>query len=57
MEAQVIDRMEGLINQKSKQRFIELIDEIVDDLVEEGFDELDVATYLSGIIAERLVGF
>jgi hypothetical protein len=57
MEAQVIDRMEGLIIQKSKQRFIELIDEIVDDLVEEGFDELDVATYLSGIIAERLVGF
>jgi hypothetical protein len=57
MEAQVIDRMEGLINQKSKQRFIELIDEIVDDLVEEGFDELDVASYLSGIIAERLVGF
>jgi hypothetical protein len=57
MEAQVIDRMEGLVNQKSKQRFIELVDEIVDDLVEEGFDELDVATYLSGIIAERLVGF
>jgi|688.fasta_scaffold578377_4 hypothetical protein len=57
MEAQVIDRMEGLINQKSKQRFIELIDEIMDDLMEEGFDELDVATYLSGIIAERLVGF
>ena len=57
MEAQVIDRMEGLIDQRSKQRFIELIDDIVDDLVEEGFDELDVATYLSGIIAERLVGF
>ena len=57
MEAQVIDRMEGLINQKSKQRFIELMDEIVDDLVEEGFDELDVASYLSGVIAERLVGF
>jgi hypothetical protein len=33
------------------------VDEIVDDLVEEGFDELDVASYLSGIIAERLVGF
>jgi hypothetical protein len=57
MEVQVIDRMEGLVNQKSKQRFIELIDDIVDDLVEEGFDELDVASYLSGIIAERLVGF
>jgi hypothetical protein len=57
MEAQVIDRMEGLINQKSKQRFIELVDDIVDDLVEEGFDELDVASYLSGVIAERLVGF
>jgi hypothetical protein len=57
MEAQVIDRMEGLIDQKSKQRFIELVDEMVDDLVEEGFDELDVASYLSGIIAERLVGF
>jgi hypothetical protein len=57
MEAQVIDRMEGLIDQKSKQRFIELIDDIVYDLVEEGFDELDVASYLSGIIAERLVGF
>ena len=56
MEAHVIDRMEGLINQKSKQLFIELIDDIVDDLVEEGFEELDVATYLSGIIAERFVG-
>jgi hypothetical protein len=57
MEAQVIDRMEGLIDQRSKQRFIELMDEIVDDLMEEGFDELDVASYLSGVIAERLVGF
>ena len=56
MEAHVIDRMEGLVNQVNKQRFIELIDDIVDDLVEEGFDEMDVASYLSGIIAERLVG-
>ena len=57
MEAHVIDRMEGLVNQVNKQRFIELIDDIVDDLVEEGFDEMDVASYLSGIIIERLVGF
>ena len=56
MEAHVIDRMEGLVNQVNKQRFIELIDDIVDDLVVE-FDEMDVASYLSGIIAERLVGF
>ena len=56
MEAHVIDRMEGLVNQVNKQRFIELVDDIVDDLVEEGFDELEVALYLSNIIAERLVG-
>ena len=56
MEAHVIDRMEGLVNQVNKQRFIELIDDITEDLVEEGFDELEVALYLSNIIAERLVG-
>ncbi len=56
MEAHVLDRMEGLINQTMKQRFIELIDEITDDLTYEGFDEMDVATYLTDIIKERLVG-
>jgi hypothetical protein len=56
MEAQVIDRMEGLVNQKSKQRFIELIDNIVDELVEDGFEQIDVATYLTEVIREYLVG-
>lgn len=57
MESHMIDRIEELINQTQKQQFIELIDDIVEDLVDlEGFDELDVASYLSDIIRERLVG-
>ena len=57
MEAHIMDRIEGLINQDQKQRFIELIDDIVEDLVDlEGFDEVDVASYLNDVIKERLVG-
>ena len=53
----MIDRIEEVINQEQKQRFIELIDDIVEDLVDlEGFEQMDVASYLSDIIRERLVG-
>jgi hypothetical protein len=57
MESHMIDRIEEVINQEQKQRFIELIDDIVEDLVDlEGFEQMDVASYLSDIIRERLVG-
>ena len=57
MKAHIIDRIEEVINQEQKQRFIELIDDIVEDLVDlEGFEQLDVASYLSDVIKGRLVG-
>ena len=56
METHVRERMEGLINRVLEQEFIDVIDGITDDLVNEGFDELDIATYLTEIIKERLVG-
>lgn len=56
MTADQIDRIEGIISKKNILQFKDTIDNIVDELVEDGFEEIDVATYLTEVIREYLVG-
>jgi hypothetical protein len=56
MIADQIDRIEGIISKKNILQFKDTIDNIVDELVKDGFEEIDVATYLTEVIREYLVG-
>lgn len=56
MTADQIDRIEGIISKKNILQFKDIIDNIVNELVEDGFEQTDVATYLTEVIREYLVG-
>lgn len=53
LDEDTLERMEGLIKTKSKLSFILSIDDMIEDLLEEGFDSYDIMLYLYDIIENR----
>jgi len=56
LSKEAVERMEGLISIKEWCSFKESVYELVNDLLEEGFEEGDITLFLTGHIT-RLVKF
>ncbi len=50
MKRIVFDRIEGLVNQGDLNHMKQAVEFIVQDLLEEGFNEADIKEYLQGVV-------
>ena len=48
--SQLVPRMEGMVNKETYKRFIDSLDNLLDDWYMEGFDKNDVVAYMEVII-------
>ena len=49
-QSDLVSRMEGLVNTVEYQKFIDSLDNLLDDLYMEGFEKDDVIEFMSKII-------
>lgn len=54
MKTAVWDRLEGLVNQRYLQKLAFALDQLTNDLVDEGFDKEDIMDFVSEKVALRM---